>query len=95
MKKRLRCRFAASLRGGRWWVRAGTRLQGGISSSRALEVGVALMVLAFGVAMGCNVYVTSGDQGKVERAVKLGAKGGVVSYREEGWEKKVKEMLPE
>ncbi len=55
--------------------------------------GVALMVLAFGVAMGCNVFVTSGDQGKIERAVKLGAKGGV-SYREEGWEKKVKEMLP-
>lgn len=55
--------------------------------------GVALMVLQFAVALGCNVYVTSGDEAKIEKAKKLGAKGGV-SYRSEGWEKELKKMLP-
>lgn len=55
--------------------------------------GVALMVLLFGVALGCNVYVTSGDQAKIDKAVNLGAKGGV-SYKEKDWEKKVQAMLP-
>jgi NADPH:quinone reductase-like Zn-dependent oxidoreductase len=55
--------------------------------------GVALMVLLFAVAEGCNVYVTSGDQGKIDKAVKLGAKGGV-SYKEKDWEKKLQGMLP-
>lgn len=55
--------------------------------------GVALMVLLFAVAEGCNVYVTSGDQGKIDKAVKLGAKGGV-SYKEKDWEKKLQAMLP-
>ena len=55
--------------------------------------GVALMVLLFAVAQGCNVYVTSGEQGKIDKAVKLGAKGGV-SYKEDGWEKKLQAMLP-
>lgn len=56
--------------------------------------GVALMVLLFAVAEGCNVYVTSGDQTKIDKAVKLGAKGGV-SYKENGWEKKLMGMLPQ
>lgn len=56
--------------------------------------GVALQVLQFAVARGCNVFVTSGDQGKIERAVGMGAKGGV-SYREAGWEKKLAGLLPE
>ena len=51
------------------------------------------MALLFGVALGCNVYVTSGDQAKIEKAVKLGAKGGV-SYKEKDWEKKLQAMLP-
>jgi NADPH:quinone reductase-like Zn-dependent oxidoreductase len=55
--------------------------------------GVALMVLLLGVAEGCNVWVTSGDQRKIDEAVKLGAKGGVV-YKEEGWDKKLLGMLP-
>jgi NADPH:quinone reductase-like Zn-dependent oxidoreductase len=50
-------------------------------------------VLLFGVAQGCNVYVTSGDQAKIDKAVKLGAKGGV-NYKEEGWEKKLQGILP-
>lgn len=55
--------------------------------------GVALNVLQFAVALGANVYVTSGSQEKIDRAVKEGAKGGV-SYKTEGWEKELKKVLP-
>lgn len=56
--------------------------------------GVALMALAFARAKGARVWVTSGEEGKMERARReLGACGGV-SYREEGWEKRLVEMLP-
>ncbi|KAK3319250.1 hypothetical protein B0H66DRAFT_263812 [Apodospora peruviana] len=56
--------------------------------------GVALQTLQFAVAMGCNVYVTSGDQEKIEKAKAMGAKGGVI-YKEQGWEKTLQKMLPE
>ncbi|OCL09010.1 NAD(P)-binding protein [Glonium stellatum] len=56
--------------------------------------GVALMVLLFGAAQGCNVFVTSGSEEKIARAKELGAVGGV-NYKEEGWEKKLLGMLPE
>ncbi|CAJ2501519.1 Uu.00g043720.m01.CDS01 [Anthostomella pinea] len=56
--------------------------------------GVALAVLQFGVAMGANVYVTSGSQEKLDKAKALGAAGGV-SYKEAGWEKKLAGLLPE
>jgi NADPH:quinone reductase-like Zn-dependent oxidoreductase len=39
------------------------------------------------------VFVTSGDQGKIEKAVGMGAVGGV-NYKEEGWEKKLRGLLP-
>lgn len=56
--------------------------------------GVALMALAFARARGARVWVSSGEEGKLERARReLGAQGGV-SYREEGWEKKLVEKLP-
>lgn len=55
--------------------------------------GVALFVLQFAVARGCNVFVTSGAEDKIAKAVQLGAKGGVV-YREKGWEKKLAALLP-
>ena len=55
--------------------------------------GVALMALTFATAAGANVWVTSGDQAKIDKAVALGAKGGVI-YKEEGWEKKLLGMLP-
>ena len=55
--------------------------------------GVALMALVFAVNQGANVWVTSGDQKKIEKAKELGAKGGVI-YKEEKWEKKLIEMLP-
>ncbi|PWY74440.1 putative alcohol dehydrogenase [Aspergillus heteromorphus CBS 117.55] len=56
--------------------------------------GVALMVLRFAVARGADVYVTSSSEEKIRRAVELGAKGGV-SYKEEGWEKKLLGLLPQ
>lgn len=54
---------------------------------------MALNVLQFGVAKGCNVYVTSGSEEKLEKAKSLGAKGGV-NYKTEGWEKELKKLLP-
>lgn len=42
--------------------------------------GVALVALQLCVARGANVYVTSGNQDKIRKAVELGAKGGV-SYK--------------
>ncbi|KAH6607204.1 hypothetical protein Trco_003517 [Trichoderma cornu-damae] len=55
--------------------------------------GVALAVLQFAVAFGSNVYVSSGDADKLERAKALGAKGGV-NYRSEAWEKELAALLP-
>lgn len=55
--------------------------------------GVALQVLQFAVAFGCNVFVTSGDEAKLEKAKGLGAKGGV-SYKAKDWEKQLQGMLP-
>ncbi|KJK80434.1 hypothetical protein H634G_04673 [Metarhizium anisopliae BRIP 53293] len=56
--------------------------------------GVAIQVLQFAVAMGINVYVTSGDQAKIDKAMRMGAKGGVV-YKNDGWERELKSLLPE
>ncbi|EON98914.1 putative oxidoreductase protein [Phaeoacremonium minimum UCRPA7] len=56
--------------------------------------GVALQVLQFAVAKECNVFVTSGDEAKLEKAKKMGAKGGVI-YKAPDWEKQLQKMLPE
>jgi NADPH:quinone reductase-like Zn-dependent oxidoreductase len=76
-----------------FWVKSGNAVAGRNILVTGIGGGVALMVLLFGVAQGCNVYVTSGDQAKIDKAVKLGAKGGVI-YKENGWEKKLQGMLP-
>jgi NADPH:quinone reductase-like Zn-dependent oxidoreductase len=55
--------------------------------------GVALMALQFAVAKGCNVYVTSGSEEKIEKAKKMGAKGGV-NYKGATWEKELLKLLP-
>lgn len=55
--------------------------------------GVALIALRLAVARGADVFVTSSSEEKVRKAVELGAKGGV-SYKEQGWEKKLLGMLP-
>lgn len=56
--------------------------------------GVALQALQFAVALGSNVYVTSGDQKKIELAIAMGARGGV-SYKESRWGSGLLEMLPD
>ncbi|KAI9715029.1 MAG: hypothetical protein M1828_001065 [Chrysothrix sp. TS-e1954] len=55
--------------------------------------GVAIMALLFAVKAGADVYVTSGSQEKLDMAVKMGAKGGVI-YKEGDWDKKLRAMLP-
>ena len=46
--------------------------------------GVALLALQMAVAAGAEVWVTSGAEEKIEKAVALGAKGGI-SYKTEKW----------
>ncbi len=46
--------------------------------------GVALFALQFAVASGNEAWVTSSSDGKIEKAVALGAKGGF-RYDREGW----------
>ncbi len=48
--------------------------------------GVALFAMQFAVAAGAQVYVTSGSEEKIARAVAMGAKAGA-NYKEEGWHK--------
>jgi len=55
--------------------------------------GVALNILQFAVGKGMNVYVTSGNADKLEKAKKIGARGGV-SYKDQAWEKNLKQQLP-
>ena len=53
--------------------------------------GVSTFAIQWGVALGAEVYVTSGSQEKIDKAMALGARGGV-SYREEGFTDTLKEM---
>lgn len=50
--------------------------------------GVALHCMQFAVALGCQVYVTSGTDEKIAKAMTMGAKGGV-SYKNENWHKEL------
>ncbi len=51
--------------------------------------GVALMAMQFAQAAGAEVFVTSGSDQKIARAVQMGAKGGV-NYKEADWDKRLK-----
>ncbi len=46
--------------------------------------GVALFVAQFAVASGAEVWVTSGSDSKIRKAINLGVKGGV-NYKEPTW----------
>lgn len=46
--------------------------------------GVALLALQICLARGANVYVSSGSEEKISKAVGLGAKGGV-NYKHKDW----------
>jgi zinc-binding alcohol dehydrogenase/oxidoreductase len=53
--------------------------------------GVALFAMQFAVALGCEVWVTSSSEEKIEHAKNLGAKGGI-NYHTEGWSKSLFEQ---
>lgn len=48
--------------------------------------GVALFAFQFAVASGADVFVTSSSAAKIEKAIKLGAKGGA-NYKDDKWHK--------
>lgn len=50
--------------------------------------GAALFALSFAVASGAEVYVTSGNENKIAKAVELGAQGGV-NYKDSKWSAKL------
>ncbi|KAH9079685.1 hypothetical protein EDB83DRAFT_2504048 [Lactarius deliciosus] len=54
--------------------------------------GVALLALQLCLALGARVFVTSGSDAKLERAVALGASGGV-NYRHRDWPKTLEKIL--
>jgi zinc-binding alcohol dehydrogenase/oxidoreductase len=53
--------------------------------------GVALTILQFAIAFGLNVFVSSSDEKKIEKAISLGAKSGI-NYNEESWEKEMMQI---
>lgn len=54
--------------------------------------GVALFALQLALAKGAKVFVTSGSDEKIARAMELGASGGV-NYRQEDWPARLREMM--
>jgi NADPH:quinone reductase-like Zn-dependent oxidoreductase len=50
--------------------------------------GVALFACQFAIATGAEVYVTSGAEEKLSKAVELGAKGGA-NYKSDDWPKEL------
>jgi zinc-binding alcohol dehydrogenase/oxidoreductase len=50
--------------------------------------GVSTFALLFAVNYEAEVYVTSGDESKISRAIELGAKSGV-NYKNENWDKEL------
>jgi len=53
--------------------------------------GVALFALKFAISLEAEVYVTSGNDHKIFKAIELGAKGGV-NYKDRDWSTKLLEM---
>ncbi|KAI0819102.1 NAD(P)-binding protein [Irpex lacteus] len=54
--------------------------------------GVALLALQLSLARKANVYVSSGSEDKIRKAIELGAKGGV-SYRNKDWPSELQKLL--
>lgn len=54
--------------------------------------GVSSFALLMAKAIGAEIYVTSGNQDKIERAMSLGARGGV-NYHDENWANQLKERV--
>ncbi|KAI0345388.1 NAD(P)-binding protein [Trametopsis cervina] len=54
--------------------------------------GVALVALQLCLALKANVYVSSGSEEKIRKAVELGAKGGV-NYKNKDWPDQLQKLL--
>jgi len=54
--------------------------------------GVALIAMQLCAARGANVYVTSGNKDKIDKAITLGAKGGV-NYKDNDWPSQLEKLL--
>ncbi|MBC3783751.1 quinone oxidoreductase family protein [Spirosoma utsteinense] len=71
-------------------TRAGLHTNGNNEPEKVLLTGIgggaALFALQFAVGAGADVWVTSGSDEKIEKAIAMGAKGGV-NYREPDWAK--------
>jgi NADPH:quinone reductase-like Zn-dependent oxidoreductase len=53
--------------------------------------GVALFVFQLALALGAKVWVTSGKPDKIQKAIQMGAQGGV-NYKEPEWSKNLKKL---
>lgn len=53
--------------------------------------GVALFALQYAVAIGCEVYVTSSSQDKIDQAIDLGAADGAL-YTDDNWHKQIRDL---
>ncbi|KAF8584108.1 NAD(P)-binding protein [Ramaria rubella] len=56
--------------------------------------GVAIVAQQLAIALGVNVYVTSGSANKITKAIAMGAKGGF-NYRSESWPSELSKLLKE
>lgn len=55
--------------------------------------GVALCAMQFALAAGAKVFVTSGSDEKIQKAIALGAHGGV-NYKKENWASELTKLAP-
>lgn len=53
--------------------------------------GTGTFALQWAVAAGCRVFITSGSEEKIQKAIKLGAIAGV-NYKSEGWAEKLQQL---
>lgn len=72
------------------------RRKGGVQKGHRVLVtgiggGVAQFACQFALALGAEVYVTSGSDAKIEKMKNLGVAGGV-NYKQEGWHKTLLKM---
>lgn len=71
-------------------TRAGLHMSGANTPEKVLITGIgggaALLAMKFALAVGAEVWVTSGSDEKIEKAKALGAKGGV-NYNDPDWVK--------
>ncbi|KAF8626744.1 hypothetical protein AX15_004714 [Amanita polypyramis BW_CC] len=74
-----------------------TMIKGKVSAGHNVLItgiggGVAITALQLCVARGANVYVTSGSEDKIRRAINLGAKGGA-NYKDDDWSSQIASLL--